>query len=293
MAENQRVMQLLEDISEKIAVLRRELGGVEPASAESLLAEMDLETGMLLGGGETAVFIPPMTVGEEIVGGEETEAFPDCCAVGNDTGYYCTGTLIAPNVVVTAQHCESATRVFLKGTSINEPENGETIRVDRLYFHPEVDLMVLVLAENATVSPRHVAQGDEVYGAKTAVAAGFGTIDLDGQVGYGLKRQVEVPLISLGCQQTGDDVRYGCARGREAVAGHRGLKKDSCKGDSGGPLYIKAKDSDDYYLLGATSRGARGGYTTCGDGGIYVRVDLCLDWIREITGAEIEGSRLA
>ncbi|MEZ4514117.1 MAG: trypsin-like serine protease [Chloroflexota bacterium] len=292
MSENQRVMQLLEDISEKVAALRRELGGVEPASSEALLAEMDLETGMMGDVAETAV-IPPMTVGEEIVGGEETEAFPDCCAVGNDSGYYCTGTLIAPNLVVTAQHCESATRVFLKGASIHEPENGETIRVDRLCFHPEVDLMVLVLAENATVLPRHVAQGDEVYGAKTAVAAGFGTIDLDGRVGYGLKRQVEVPLISVGCQQTGDDVRYGCTRGREAVAGHRGLRKDSCKGDSGGPLYIKAKDSDDYYLLGATSRGARGGYTTCGDGGIYVRVDLCLDWIREITGAEIEGSRLS
>ena len=25
----------------------------------------------------------------------------------------------------------------------------------------------------------------------------------------------------------------------------------------------------------------------CGDGGIYVRVDLCLDWIRDVTGAEI------
>ena len=72
------------------------------------------------------------------------------------------------------------------------------------------------------------------------------------------------------------------------VAGHRGLRMDSCKGDSGGPLYIEDREGE-YYLLGATSRGARDALTTCGDGGIYVRVDLCLDWIREVTGVEIGG----
>jgi hypothetical protein len=50
---------------------------------------------------------PPTRPGREIVGGVETQDFPDCCALGDDRGYYCSGTLIAPNVVVTAEHCRA------------------------------------------------------------------------------------------------------------------------------------------------------------------------------------------
>jgi secreted trypsin-like serine protease len=75
------------------------------------------------------------------------------------------------------------------------------------------------------------------------------------------------------------------------VAGHRGLLLDSCRGDSGGPLYIRNTDGE-YFLIGATSRGIRDSFTTCGDGGIYVRVDLCLDWIRNVTGVAIESVQL-
>lgn len=54
-------------------------------------------------------------------------------------------------------------------------------------------------------------------------------------VGYGVKRMVDVPITSLGCttQQEADD--FGCERGKEIVAGHRGLLKDSCRGDSVAP----------------------------------------------------------
>jgi hypothetical protein len=30
--------------------------------------------------------------------------------------------------------------------------------------------------------------------------------------------------------------------------------------------------------------------TTCGDGGIYVRLDLCLDWIQSVTGIVLDTS---
>jgi len=97
---------------------------------------------------------------------------------------------------------------------------------------------------------------------------------------------VDVPIMSIDCGGAGDPKHYGCLPDRELVAGHSGLMLDSCNGDSGGPLYVQGADGQ-YYLLGATSRGARGGFHKCGDGGIYVRVDLCLDWIRKVTGAQI------
>jgi len=235
--------------------------------------------------------IPPTAPEVEIVGGEETDQFPDCCAVGNDQWYYCSGTLIAPNVVVTADHCRGVTRVFLKGNDVSIPENGETLRVVQQFTHPEVDLRVLVLERASQATPRHIAQEAEMAGVKTATLVGFGTIDAGGTVGYGIKRKVEVLITSLDCGNQGDSKQYGCFPGREIVAGHRGLLLDSCRGDSGGPLYIQSSNGQ-YYLLGATSRGARGGFTVCGDGGIYVRVDLCLAWIRDVTGANIEGPRL-
>jgi V8-like Glu-specific endopeptidase len=51
-----------------------------------------------------------------IVGGVPTADFPDCVAVGTETGWCCTGTLVARNVVVTAGHCVvggCASRVFV------------------------------------------------------------------------------------------------------------------------------------------------------------------------------------
>jgi len=58
--------------------------------------------------------------------------------------------------------------------------------------------------------------------------------------------------------------------------------KDSCKGDSGGPLYYKTPkdgDSHPWYLLGVVSFGA----SECGNGspGIYSRVEHFLPWIKK------------
>lgn len=241
--------------------------------------------------------VPPLLVEgvpdvQEVIGGERTNDFPDCCAVGSSVEYTCSGTLIAPNVVVTADHCDDTTRVFLKGSNVDHPDEGETIQVIKLFSHPEVDLKVLVLEQDSQVTPRHVAQGAEVQTVDTAVVAGFGTIDAYGRVGYGIKRRAEVPMMSLQCLDPTDPKKFGCQSGREIVAGHVGLKRDTCQGDSGGPLYVVGPDGD-YYLLGATSRGAGNAHVPCGDGGIYVRVDLCLDWIREVTGVDIEGPREA
>lgn len=225
---------------------------------------------------------------DAIVGGELTADYPDCCAVGGPGGYFCTGTLIAPNLVVTAGHCTGVTRVFLKGSDVARPDEGETIEVSDDLRVPGADLRFLVLRENSGVQPRHVAQGAEVGNPATARLVGFGNINPEGDMGYGKKRRVDVPITSLSCATQQERQEYGCRLGVEIVAGHRGLLKDSCHGDSGGPLYIKSDDGG-YYLLGATSRGLTGSEHPCGDGGIYVRVDKYLDWIRERTEIEIEG----
>jgi secreted trypsin-like serine protease len=119
---------------------------------------------------------------------------------------------------------------------------------------------------------------------------GFGHIDPQGMFGYGLKRMVDVPIASHDCRgkvdSHDDSLSYGCDRGFEIVAGRPLLERDSCKGDSGGPFYI-LDENDQWQIAGATSRATESAMHTCGDGGIYVRVDRYRKWIASIPGAEI------
>ena len=238
----------------------------------------------------------PTPTPDSIVGGEETRDFPDCAALGNDQVFFCSGTLIAPTVVVSARHCATdaglgePTRVFLQGYDVARPDTGETMGVKRLFTHPRADLLLLVLERPSTVRPRPIAQG-HLVAATEATLVGFGTVDFNGRRGYGVKRRVDgIPIASLQCEEDESRIRYGC-QPWEMVAGHRGLSRDTCKGDSGGPLYIQGPTGE-YYLLGATSRGVRGGRRPCGDGGIYVRVDQFIAWIEEKTGVRLDRAGL-
>ena len=228
----------------------------------------------------------------EVVGGILTVNFPDCCAIGWINDYRCSGTLIAPNLVITAQHCCNMTHVFVGGNDILEPHQGQTIAISTQHEHDDVDLRLLVLAEEAQgIAPRHIAQGSEIGTPAEAVVVGFGTTNSNGTEGYGIKRMARVPIKSLNCNGDSDAAIYDCKPSKELVAGYINLNIDTCKGDSGGPLYIKAQDSNEYYLLGATSRGAKNAAQLCGDGGIYVRVDYYVDWIQQVTGIDIPGPK--
>lgn len=221
-----------------------------------------------------------------IVGGEETDLFPDCCAVGTPSGFFCSGVLVAPNVVLSAGHCTGATLVFLKGSDVNVPADGERIAIAQSFRHPDRDLRALVLEHASQVKPRHVARGAEVGSPTRGTLVGFGDTDPDGTSGYGKKRRVEVPIESLDCASPGDAQKFACVPGVELVVGHPGLMQDGCDGDSGGPLYIENANGG-FQLLGIFSRGTRDIAHNCGDGSICLRVDKFLDWIRAQTGVAI------
>lgn len=232
-----------------------------------------------------------------IIGGNKVpgKEFPDCVAVGDDDEYQCTGTLIAPNVVLSAGHCSTvATRVFF-GSDVGK--KGTEIGVKKCVRHPmyrkggkENDLLVLVLDKKASVKPRRIATAAAINAATEGRAVGFGSTNPNGDFGYGVKRQVDVPIVSPGCSGKvngeADSVAYGCDRLLEIVAGKQVLGRDSCKGDSGGPFYV-ADGKKGWLLAGATSRATAGAVDTCGDGGIYVRVDKYVSWIEKAAGIKL------
>lgn len=236
--------------------------------------------------------------GLRVIGGAVVPAtqFMDCVAVGNNAQWGCTGTLIAPDVVVTAGHCaEVATRVCFGG-DVSSPK--KVVKVKSAVQHPQYhqgrknDLMVLVLAEKVRgVTPRAIATKAQVDSATDARVMGFGNTNAAGTFGYGIKRFVDIPIVSPSCSGKvngvyDDDVSYGCDEQLEMVAGRPLLAQDSCTGDSGGPLYI-LKGANQWVLAGATSRATSSAVNNCGDGGVYVRIDKYLPWIKSIPGVKL------
>jgi hypothetical protein len=217
-----------------------------------------------------------------IFGGKAAKAgeFPDCVAVQAAT-CLCTGTLIGPNVVITAGHCDDGgcvDQIFI-GNDVNQA--GRTIRVKKSIRNPGFnsttltdDVTVLILEESVNnITPRPIAQGDEVDDAFSLQLAGFGLTESNGS---GRKFVVEVSIATPTCTSDVSD-GFGCHVNKEIVAGGNG--HDSCNGDSGGPAYVKTAAG--LKLAGATSRAVANAAVNCGDGGIYVRLDRYLDWIKK------------
>lgn len=238
---------------------------------------------------------------ERITGGRLVNSgdFPECCLIGNSSNggfmntWFCTGTLIHPRVVITADHCISSTSGQLNPNSIaigiddeNNIDNSEIIRVSRIIQHPREDLAILILQSPSTVPPVARSTSDELVAADRVELVGFGNTDPAGSIGFGFKRQVNVPMHVVrktpADNLSEQESTLGFNSFSEFVAGRKGSGKDSCNGDSGGPCYIY-KNSE-RKLAGATSRATDEANNACGDGGIYVRIDKVADWIDEIIG---------
>lgn len=201
----------------------------------------------------------------------------------------CTGTLIAPDVVITAGHCAATnpTSVRLDTTDI-KAAGGITATVKSVTAYPNwettYDVSVIVLnAPVVGVTPRTVATACTYTTGWTSGASvhlvGFGAIDLQAQGNNSKLYEVSVPLTDPTCA-AGNGCKPAVMPSGEFVAG--GAGRDSCNGDSGGPVYLDTLRGP--ILVGAVSRATNSATTPCGDGGIYVRMDKVVSWIETTTG---------
>jgi len=242
-----------------------------------------------------------------IVGGSDAAAgeYPSVAEVVIGQAFLCTGTLIAPNYVLTAGHCGSitggsgvASPAAWPAAAIdvrigsNKPGQGEKVPVSSVTVEPNYllnsgyDITLLKLASNSTKTPTHVvgAGGASLWAPSTLEEiVGFGTTTEGGDTPDTLQK-AKVPITTdsycSGAYSDFDATTMVCA-------GYPQGGTDTCQGDSGGPLFGRTA-AGDLKVVGATSFGE--GCARPGKPGVYARVaDTPLrEWIRSQAPAGVD-----
>ena len=207
----------------------------------------------------------------------KTCGWPTAVYVGF-SGWSCSGTLVHPDIVMTAAHCPNSTTGRPATISFGEGQGGGARQVSATcYSSPTwtgqvggTDFGYCKLSSSVTdvpiIPPAWGCDLSALTAGREVVIVGFGQSDNGGS---GSKREVTTLIQAIG---------------EQAVIGGNG--KDACQGDSGGPVYIKLKSEfggdDTWRAFGITSGGGE-----CGQGGIFSLIHVALPWVESHSGVDI------
>jgi secreted trypsin-like serine protease len=217
--------------------------------------------------------------------------------------FLCTGTLVAPNWVLTAGHCSSVTGAVVASPASWPPplidvriggvtqSDGEQRGVSQVVMHPNYlltsgyDISLLQLQQSSTMAPTQVAGPGErsTWTAGTLeTIVGWGATSEGGELPDRLQA-ARVPITTdsycAGAYSDFDPRTMVCAGFPQGGV-------DTCQGDSGGPMFGKTS-AGALRVVGTTSFGE--GCARPDRPGVYARVagDTLRPWIAQNTGTGV------
>ncbi len=247
-------------------------------------------------------------VENRIIGGEQTSIknWPSAAAlvrsldVVDDTRFqrqFCGANLIGRRWVLTAAHClydknfdpvpAADIRVVLGIDNLDD--EADELVVTNTIIHPDYqpettsstnDIALLELAQSTSHPTMEIYKDDSSTGTDSVVigwgATKYDTFTNQSSAFPKILREVTVPVVSNSiCNSV-----YGTIHSSQMCAGLKNGGKDSCAGDSGGPLMIK--ESGQYKQAGIVSYGA--GCAVADAYGVYTRVASFTGWINDYVG---------
>lgn len=226
-----------------------------------------------------------------IVGGTEVSGnkYPWMAAVMSrntnpSDGQFCGGSLIASQWILTAAHCiedENANGVsVLLGQRDLSQSGGQTYNVSRIIEHPDYqrqgypDLALIQLDRKTNVSPILLPSRNNPVPdvGEDATVTGWGQVSENGPATDEL-RESTLPVVAH--NQCNRAYNGEIVEDAMVCAGTASGDKDSCYGDSGGPLFVPRGQS--YVQAGVVSFGEECGLANVP--GVYARVSSYGDWI--------------